>query len=265
MQRNYKFLFICYLFFVYFLSIFAGQNQALPAGCLGSTVLAQTPTDSPEEAPTPEATEIDDEKIRQIRDQVREKIQEKIQEIKEKGKLRGYVGKILSLDGLEISLETRRGEREITVDEEANIIGSGRKKIDLDDLEIGDTIICMGSANSAGEMITKRIVLVPKPSKPSTLRQAVFGKVDEISQDSLVLSPIHPQDQFSTLRVEKTSKTRITKKLEGLPAGRQDKIQEVDFSTIEVDDRLIAIGAWDEDKELLTAKLIHVIPGKVAP
>lgn len=230
-------------------------------------ISAQSPTLAT--TPTPLTTQIPKEKSQEIRDLVQEMVQEKIQEIKEKGKLRGYVGEILSFDGLEITLEARRGKKEVALDEEVTIIGPGKKKIDLEDLEVGDVIICMGNVDSEGlpddsadKMIARRIVVVSEPLKPPQPRQAVFGKVAEADEEELTLTLTSPQKENSTLKIETTSKTQITKKVEGLPADRQGKIQKIKFAEIELNDRVVAVGTWDEDDEILTAKLIHMIPSK---
>lgn len=225
---------------------------------LWSSVLAQSPTETPDleqEIPASNVTPpVDQEKIKEIRDKVREKVQEKIQEIRERGIRRGYVGQIEAIANLQITLSTRRGERKVSIDEDTKIIGQGRQTLEIEDLQVGDVIIAMGYVNSEGEMIAKRIVVIPKPPKPPLPRRAVFGRVTEIDQSSLILTLIHPRKDPSTLRVEVTSKTRITKKLEG-------KIQKVDFANIAPDDRLVAVGTWDEENEILTAKLLHIIPG----
>lgn len=220
-----------------------------------SAVLAQTPIEILETEATPAATQVDDKKIQEIRDQVREKVQEKIEEIRERGTKRGYVGQIEAINNLEIILSTRGGERKITIDEDTKIIGRGRQNLESENLQVGDVIIAMGYVNSTGEMVAKRIVVVPKPAKPPLTRRAVYGRVAEIEPDSQILIIVHPKKEEVIYQVKITNKTRMNKKIDG-------KMQTIKFSDIEVDDRIATVGTWDEDNELLTAKLLHVIPLK---
>jgi len=245
------------------------RNKILFICCLGATVLAQTPKSppSPQSTPTAPITQIEEEKIKEIRDQVREKVQGRIQEIKEKGSQKAYVGEILKIENLQITLESQKGSREITLDEKAKIIGPKKESFEPEDLKVGEQIIGMGNVDTegppngeAGKMIAKRIVVVPQLSELPLSRRAIYGQVSEIDKDPKILTLIHPQKEETIFQVKITKDTKVTKKLEG-------KMQNVKFADVEIDDRLAAVGTWDEENEILTAKIIHIIPGqtKVLP
>jgi len=220
-------------------------------------VSAQTSTESTEANLTPTVTQTDNKKVREIRDQlqnqVQKKIQERIEEIKKTGVKRAYVGDITSINGLEIILITKQGERKVTVDEEAIIVNAQRKEIGLEDLEVNQTIICMGQTDSENGMIAKRIVTVPKPSSPPVIRRAIFGEVVEVNEEKLTLVLTHLAKEEVNFQIETNSKTKITKKIDG-------EIGKVQFSEVEVGDHVATIGVWDPKEEILTAKLLRIIP-----
>jgi hypothetical protein len=195
------------------------------------------------------------EKVQEIRQLVKEKVQEKLAEIKNREQKRAYVGEISAITGSTITLETKRGTKNVLVNEETNIVGPQRKTLKVTDLKVGDTIIAMGTVDPDGVMTAKRIVVVPKPPKAPPLRRAVFGRVKEIDKNKQILTVVHLKKEEVSFQVKASDKTRITKKLDG-------KMQKIDFSKIVIGDRLAAVGTWDETNQILTAKIIHVIPGK---
>lgn len=202
------------------------------------------------QSPTPEATS---PAVQQIREKVKEIVREKIEEVK-KGQIRAFVGEISKISNLNITTTNPRGEKQIRVSEETKIIGKGRKEIKLEDLEIGNFILAMGYLGDNGVLEARRIVVAEKPKLPA--RAVAFGKVTDISTTEEKILTVKNEKKGITYTVVVTDKTIITKKGE-------TKIEKVNFSAIEKGDRIVAIGTPTEnEKKVITAKIIHVIPGK---
>lgn len=207
-----------------------------------SPVLAQTPT--PEEEATAPA-----ERVQEIR----QKAQERIMALRGAAKKRAYWGKLAEITNSTLVLENSRGERRVKTDEDTKFF-LGKAAIKFEDLEIDNFIIAMGYLDESGTLLAKRIISLKTPPKPAIKRHAVYGKVTDISADEKILAVTHPKKEV-TYEVQVTSKTIITKKVEG-------KMKKVVFADIEMGDRVVAIGTKEEENETITARIIHVIPGK---
>ena len=215
---------------------------------------SNTPTPNPEEVVdpegnTPERNQI--EKIKEIRDAVKEKVRETIEEVGQ-GKLIAYVGTISQLDKPNFSLETRKGDKTVQTSQETKFIGSGREEIEFSDLEENDYLIVIGYL-TGGVLDARRVIVSSKP-KP-IIRELAFGKVTDISTEEELLTVKNSRKQM-TYTITTSSKTVITKKVDG-------KVEKIDFEEIEINDRILAIVTASENEEkMITAKIIHVIPGK---
>ncbi|MGB9706836.1 MAG: DUF5666 domain-containing protein [Microgenomates group bacterium] len=192
------------------------------------------------------------EKIKEIREAVKEKVRERLEEVK-RGVPRAYVGEITQIGEDNFTLEARRQTVQVKVTSETKIIGKEKQTLELKDLKVGDFSIAMGYPGENGTLEAKRIVVVSKPS-PS-IREVAFGRVTDISSEEKILT-LKNERKGLTYTVVVTEKTIITKKVD-------TKIEKVKFSSIEIGDRVVAIGTPKENEaKLITAKIIHVIPGK---
>jgi hypothetical protein len=201
------------------------------------------------QSPTPQATS---PAVQQLREKVKEIVREKIEEVK-MGQKRAFFGEISKISGSVITITNPRGERQIKVSEDTKIISKGRKEIKLENLKIGNFIIAMGYLGNNNVLEAKRIVVAEKPKLPA--REVAFGKVTDISTEEKILT-VKNEKKDITYTVVVTEKTIITKKGE-------IRIERVNFSAIEKGNRVVAIGTPSENEtKLITAKIIHVIPGK---
>jgi hypothetical protein len=215
-----------------------------------SLALAQTLTATPSlnPSPTPSRPVL----IEEIREAVKEKVKEKLAEVK-KGTALAWTGEIEAINEAQLTLNTRLGSKTVLISEETNLVGAGSKKIAVSDLKIGDLVIAMGYLNEDEILEAKRLVLFSKPKR--IIREVAFGLVTDISaEENLLTVKNEKKGQIYTVVVN--AKTLITKK------GEEGKIEKTKFSSLETGDWLVAIGIPTENEEkLITAKLIHVIPG----
>lgn len=150
-----------------------------------------------------------EEKVKEIRETVKEKVQEKIQEIKDRVEKKGYVGILKEMTDSTLTLETLSGEKLITVDKEAKIIGANKKDIKLKDLEIDQKLICMGTLDENNILVAKRIVVVPLPTKPLPKKNAFIGRIFSIDLKTKVLSLINPKKASQKFQVKVVDKITI--------------------------------------------------------
>lgn len=197
---------------------------------------------SPEPSPSP------DERIKQ---KVEERI-EKVLSTAEEGQKRALVGTLKSIANSTLTITTQSGDFQAKVATDAAILNEDRENIELDDLEIGSNLITMGYLDNQNVLDTKRIVVTEEFQIPET--ESVFGLVTDISEEEKVLTIKHPKTQ-AVYMIDIDADTKITKRIEG-------EIQEIKFSDIEDDDRLVVIGEPEENEEkIITAKLIHIVVG----
>lgn len=216
--------------------------SALLLLCSFTPTLAQTPS--------PEATS-----PANIREEIKERVKERIEQIQTEFKKRAFWGTLKEISNSTLVLKTPRGEKRVKTTEETKFVGPGQKQIKFQDLEIGNFIIAMGFWQENGTLTAKRVIVLSKPPKPTIKRQAVYGKVVDVSKEEKLLSLTNLIKNDITYEVGATGATIITKMVEG-------KIKKMDFSAISLGDRVVAVGVKEEESETLTAKLIHVIPGK---
>lgn len=207
-------------------------------------VWAQSPTPE-EETATPPA---------EIREEIKERVQERIEGIRQAVTKRAFWGSLTEITNSTLVLDSPRGERRVLTDKETTFVGAAKEEIKFADLEIGNFIIAMGYLNENGTLTAKRVIALKKPPTPTIKRLAVFGKVTDIDEKDKILTLSHPKTQ-TTFKVQVTGSTIITKKVEG-------KIKKVVFTEIEIGDRIVAVGTREKEGGILTAKIIHVIPGK---
>lgn len=217
---------------------------------LPAAAWAQTPTPkaSPTATITPSPTPTD--RLQEIKD----RIEERIQEIREKGQKRAVWGILKQINNSTLVLESARGERMVKTTAETKVT-LDKKDIKIADLGIGNFLIALGTMDQSDNFVAARILAYSKPPKLATKRQAIYGKVTDISSVEKVLTVTHPKKPSTVYEVKVNDKTIITKKVD-------DKIKKVNFEAITIGDRIVAVAIQDKDSNSFTAKLIHVIPGK---
>lgn len=207
------------------------------------SVFAQT-TLSPTDGPTPTSSD----RLQEIK----EKVEERIQEIKESVQKRAFWGTLKQITNSTLVLDTPLGERRVKTNDETKIT-LDKKSAKVTDLAIGNFLIVIGTKDKNETLTATKILAFSKPPKEAVKRQAIFGKVSDISAEEKIIVVTHIKKPGVTYQVKITNKTVITKKVEG-------KIKKVDFAAIAIGDRIVAVAT--KDANTFTAKIIHVIPGK---
>lgn len=187
-----------------------------------------------------------------VRDNLRERVEEKLTQLSNKP--RALIGKITEIQDGSLLIETKDGVKQLKLGANVTVIDArdskNKKTLDGKSLVLGDLIVALGFQNSKDVLEGRRILVISE--LPTSTRRAVYGIVEELKKDSLIIR--HPKkDEMWTIKVD--SKTRFTKKSDG-------KVQKAEFSDVETGDRIVAVGTPTKETNTLMARLIHVIPGK---
>ncbi|MBI4059330.1 hypothetical protein HY404_03780 [Candidatus Microgenomates bacterium] len=219
-------------------------------GCLALGLFLVSPSFGQESASPPGKT---------IRDNLKEKVEEKLNQLAKKP--RSYVGKINQITDGVVMLDAKSGLKQIKITSSTTIIEvgkGGRKTIKSTDLVVGNFAVVMGYLESKDTLNASRILTMSE--NPERVRRPVYGVVQTIVDKTITVK--HPKAESSPSgkdeiwTVKTSAKTKVTKKVD-------NKMTSAQVADIAVGDRIIAIGEPVKDSvNTITAKLIHVIPGK---
>ncbi|MFH1840572.1 MAG: hypothetical protein ABH807_00210 [Candidatus Shapirobacteria bacterium] len=179
------------------------------------------------------AGEVDQEKIQEIREAVKEMVKEKIVA----RQMRGYAGVINKLTETELVLETERnGVKTVS-------LTSGTQIVNKSNLKEGVYAIAIGIMETEEKLEAKRVVISQKPK--TVKRVAAAGKVIDISAEEKLL----------TVKNEKSG-AAVTIEVK----------DENKFAQVKAGDWVVVVGTPAVDnKQLLTAKIIHIVPDNPSP
>lgn len=165
--------------------------------------------------------------------------------------LRHFLGLVTALNATNRSFTVDNGTKKLVVatSQTTKFLGfSGSIKTvsNFEALKLNSKVSVLGHV--AGSTLTaKMIALLPEKK---TTRHADSGKITAVSGSSVTYNPTSKKNSLGTANF--TSTTVFTKKVDG-------KITRVTASSLVVGDRISLVGTTD-DKGVITAKLIHIIP-----
>lgn len=187
-----------------------------------------------------------------VRDALRERVEKRLSELQNKP--HAFAGKITDIQNTSLLLETKAGTRQVKFSEKTAIVETkkGTKKtLQVKDLIIGNFIVAIGYLDTKDVLDARRILVVD--NLPIATRRAVYGIVQSIEKSAIMIK--HPKKD-ETWTIQTNDKTRVTEKLD-------TKVEKVMVKDIEVGDRIAAVGEPAKgETNTITARLIHVIPGK---
>ena len=175
-----------------------------------------------------------------------------IKETRDKARRRAHVfGEITAISGTTLTIQTRSDEiKTVLTDSETKFLSigkGGKKEIKLTALAVGDNIAAVGIAKDESAGTAKFVV---KLNKPPTNRHSIFGEVSVVDTGQIIIAHlIHKDKPTTTVKVTADTKIKIKGK------------DPATLSDIKVGDKVAASGTVD-DKGIITAKRLFVIPGK---
>lgn len=165
--------------------------------------------------------------------------------------VRHFLGLVTTLNATNKSFTVDNGTKKLVVatSELTKFVGySGTSKTvsSFEALKVNSKVSVVGHV--AGSTLTAKIVAL-LPEKKIT-RHGDSGKITAVSGSSVTYTPTSKKNSSGTANF--TSTTIFTKKVDG-------KITRVTATSLVVGDRISLVGTAD-DKGVITAKLIHIIP-----
>jgi len=199
---------------------------------------------------TPSSTSI--EEIQKIRQAVQEKVQEKLSGLVSVfSDKKAFIGQITQKDEVNIELSYQGSIKKLTIDPETVVIGKNKSKSNIDELEVGQEILAMGSLSQSQTLETKRIVVVDL----NTLQpeyQLISGLVVDVSQTTPTLSLSSFADKDSQYQINYTTKTVLV----GIDGKKRTSTQILPSQRVSV------LGTIDKknSKIISATKLIFLDP-----
>lgn len=170
----------------------------------------------------------------------------RLTELRAKKRLKIVAGTVKGILGKNLALETKSGARTV-VFEKPGKVGSYpdlAKNLDFTQIQAADFVVAVGSFAQQG-ILTARILLVNADKKPEFSKTAKFGIVEEINEDSLVLT--NPLDGGKAIVSIKNAEIL------------DETGQELKTENISVGNKLMIVGA--QVKENFAVEKIMVIAG----
>lgn len=190
-----------------------------------------------------------------VSDEIKEKVQERIDSIKETGKKKAFWGTLKNRSNSLLVIDAPTGEKRIKTDETTIFVGTGKKLIKIDDLEIGNFIIALGYWQENGTLTAKRVIALATPPKPAPKRDTVYGNISLVNKTkkSLEITPIGPESS-SPKNILVSTSAIIVKNTNG-------KISKGVFDTITKGDLILSVCTPKEgDDTTCTGKIIYITP-----
>ena len=181
-------------------------------------------------------------------DSVREKVQEKVTAARTSAIFN--IGSITDKQEATLEVKTQSGEIEqvSASDENTTFIkmDKTKKEVKFADVAIGDFVLAMGFKNGNGIMSARRILIIPA-TEPTT-RRVVLGKINDAQKAQVVIEAIASGEK---LTISNSKNLTVLTESKG-------KVEEIDFSELEVNQRLAVVGETDSGK--FVARTIRVLP-----
>jgi len=197
--------------------------------------IVSSPTTTPEEEQ--EAT-----------DSVREKVQEKVSAARSSPKF--VLGSITDKQETTLEVKTQKGEIEqvSASDENTTFIkmDKTKKEIKYADVAIGDFVLAMGFKNGNSVMDSRRILII-SPLEPTT-RRVVMGTITNVQKAQVTIEALIGGEKLTI-----SNSKNLT-----VLADSKEKVEEINFSELEVDQKALVVGETDEGK--FVARTIRVLP-----
>lgn len=177
-----------------------------------------------------------------IRDAVKKQVDQELSTIKQAVAKKAYVGSISAKSDLSLTITNLKNQsRTATVTADSTIKLVGGKDGTPKDLKVGDFVIAMGDADSAGVLTVKRLLVIAAP--PEDKRATVMVTVTKVAS--------------STLTVEDAKKTAWTIKT----SSTTKYTGETKSANIKVGSKIIATGSVSA-ANTLTTSFIHLLPSQ---
>ncbi len=142
-----------------------------------------------------EATNSAEEIQKDLKERIKQSVDENINNktLGEQASLKAFVGLIESISEETISITINPNHGSATVIKQAivtpdtNLIKVGQTEVQIEDFQIGDYIIAMGTLQNEQTLTAQRIV-VDDYTPPSSIRRIAYAQIEQIQDDTITFS-----------------------------------------------------------------------------
>ncbi len=168
------------------------KKKALFAATIALTVVILAPIPvsfAASPTPTPDATASNSATINEITDNLKQRLQETIQNASSSATATAvaYIGSVKDVVNDTIVMDTKDGRKNIAVGSDTTIVRTpGQRTIKIDNVQIGDSAIAIGTPSAEDELAGTRIVVSTDPITPPA-KTSGYGTITKIARGSLSL------------------------------------------------------------------------------
>ena len=168
------------------------KKKALFAATIALTIAILTPAPvsfAASPSPSPDGSASGSASINEITDNLRTRLQETIQNASDSATATtvAYIGSVKDVVNDTIVMDTKDGRKNIAVGGDTTIVRThGQRTIKIDNVQIGDSAIAIGTPSAEDELAGTRIVVSANPITPPA-KTSGYGTIQGISRGVLTL------------------------------------------------------------------------------
>ncbi len=126
------------------------------------------------------------EKINALKEEIASKAAEIKSQVTKKVQNKAIIGKIITLNDSEVTIQTMTNPRIVKVDEFTEILGAGSKNIKLETLETDDNVVALGDYDDKNNLVAQKLIYLNKPA--STSAELIWGQIQKQSGSTITIS-----------------------------------------------------------------------------
>lgn len=153
-------------------------------GLLVYWLIGLSPTPSYAQESSPSGSIAD--KINALKEEIASKAAEIKSQVTKKVQNKAIIGKIITLNDSEVTIQTMTNPRIVKVDEFTEILGAGNKNIKLETLETDDSVVALGDYDDQNNLVAQKLIYLNKPA--STSAELIWGQIQKQSGSTITIS-----------------------------------------------------------------------------
>lgn len=186
----------------------------------------------------------------ELTDNLKERLKDALNAPSNENGPRGFVGVVKDIVKSTIVIEGKDGKQNIVVEDATTLLRSpGNKAIKIQDIQIDDNIIAIGSPRESNELLGKRLIVSTKPFSPPAKLSGI--------------GTITAKDKYSfTIKTTDTNELKLffTKETEYKTAEK--KLEPEDIG---IGDQILFAAVKDRDSDWSATKVLRTIEALPSP
>lgn len=151
-------------------------------------------------------------------------------------------GHVVGIQDLTLRVETRLGEKVVLTDDQTRFRIPGIEEPTIEDISVGDPILALGRPDQEGNLQARMVAVV---TGPQLRRHTIRGLITSIEGDTLTV-----RTRRGEVQVDTNEDTVF----------RVPGVEDPGIDDLNPRDLIVAIGTWDREQEVFTARAVSLIP-----